>query len=293
MPVKTGQETLISIGFVFLPGFVQPPLFSMYTGTIEKMSTQLASVVQYTLTLGTDQVLMNGLMDRNITLQHTGRIFCVSCGKQTKKSFGQGFCYQCFATSPDNAECIIRPELCKAHLGEGRDVEWEKRNHLQPHYVYLALSNDVKVGITRITQMPTRWIDQGASKAIILAEVPYRALSGEIEIELKKHMSDKTNWQRMLKNEVNTEMSLVERKEKAIALLPEELKKYAVPENHVTEIEYPVLEYPKKVTSMNFDKSAAINGILKGIKGQYLIFEGGSVINLRNASGYEINLEVH
>jgi hypothetical protein len=140
--------------------------------------------------------------------------------------------------------------------------------------------------------MPTRWIDQGASKAIIIAEVPYRELSGRIEMALKEHMSDKTNWQRMLKNEINIEMSLIERKAAAIDLLSEELKKYAVHENHVTEIDYPVLEYPKKITSMNLDKSPVISGILKGIKGQYLIFEGGSVINLRNASGYEINLEV-
>lgn len=265
----------------------------MYTGTIEKMRTQLTDVVQYTLALGNDQVLMNGLIDRPITLKHTGRIFCVSCGKQTKKSFGQGFCYPCFTSSPDNAECIIRPELCRAHLGEGRDVEWEKKHHLQPHFVYLALSNDVKVGITRITQMPTRWIDQGASKAIIVAEVPYRELSGRIEVELKQHMSDKTNWQRMLKNEVNHELSLIERKAAAIELLSEELKKYAVHENHITEINYPVLEYPKKITSLNFDKSPAISGVLKGIKGQYLIFEGGSVVNLRNASGYEINLEIN
>src|SRR5207253_66338 len=114
-----------------------------------------------------------------------------------------------------------------------------------------------------------------------------------IEMELKQHMSDKTNWQRMLKNEVNLELSLIERKESAIALLSEELQKYAVHENHVTEINYPVLEYPKKVTSLNFDKSPVISGILKGIKGQYLIFEGGSVVNLRNASGYEVSLEIN
>lgn len=265
----------------------------MYTGNIEKMSTQLGDVVQYTLALGPDQVLMNGLIDRRILLKHTGRIFCVSCGKQTKKAFGQGFCYPCFMNAPDNSECIIRPELCKAHLGEGRDLEWEKRNHLQPHYVYLALSNEVKVGITRNTQVSTRWIDQGASKAIILAEVPYRALSGEIEVELKKYLPDKTNWQRMLKNEIAQEVSLTERKQAAVEMLSDALKIYATHENHITDINYPVLEYPKKITSLNFEKMPAITGVLKGIKGQYLIFEGGSVINLRNASGYEIELEVN
>src|SRR5688572_27966152 len=147
---------------------------SEYLGNISKMKTQLNDIVEYSLVLGDDRVGMNALLDQSISLTHTGRIFCVSCGKQTKKSFGQGFCYPCFMNSPDNAECIIKPELCRAHLGEGRDVEWEKNHHLQPHYVYLALSNEVKVGVTRNTQVPTRWIDQGASAAIIIAEVPYR-----------------------------------------------------------------------------------------------------------------------
>lgn len=261
-----------------------------YKGNIEKMDTLLKDVVQYTLVLGPDHVLMNGLIGQEITLSFTGRIFCVSCGKQTKKSFGQGFCYPCFMNSPDNSDCIIKPELCKAHLAEGRDVEWEIRNHLQPHYVYLALSNEVKIGVTRNTQIPTRWIDQGASKAIILAEVPYRQLAGLIEVELKQYMTDKTNWQRMLKNEVDYSVSLEERKNLAIEKLPVDLKKYTVPENVITEIVYPVLQYPTKINSMNFDKSPIIKGHLMGIKGQYLIFEGGNVINLRNASGYEIEL---
>lgn len=262
-----------------------------YSGPISKMKTQLSDTVQYSLVLGDEKVLMNDLIDNAISLTHTGRIFCVSCGKQTKKSFGQGFCYPCFMNSPDNAECIIKPELCRGHLGEGRDVEWEKSHHVQPHYVYLALSNEVKVGVTRNTQVPTRWIDQGASAAIIIAEVPYRQLAGAIEVELKKHMTDKTNWQRMLKNEIATGISLIEKKQAAADLLPEELKKYVLTTNDIVEIHYPVIEYPQKVVSQNFDKTPEISGILKGIKGQYLLFDGGKVVNIRNASGYEVKLE--
>jgi hypothetical protein len=262
-----------------------------YSGIANKMKTQLGDIVQYSLVLGQDSVGMNELINQSVSLIHTGRIFCVSCGKQTKKSFGQGFCYPCFINSPDNSECIIKPELCRAHLGEGRDVEWEKSHHLQPHYVYFALSNEVKVGVTRNTQVPTRWIDQGASAAIIIAEVPYRQLAGVIEVELKKHMSDKTNWQRMLKNEIPQGISLIEKRQNAFDLLPDDLKKYTVASSDIIQINYPVVEYPQKVSSQNFDKTPQITGVLKGIKGQYLLFEGGKVINIRNASGYEIKLE--
>lgn len=261
-------------------------------GTLGKMRTQLTANVNYHLQLGNDSIAMNELIGREITLASTGRIFCVSCGKQTKKSFGQGFCYPCFINSPDNAECIVKPELCRAHLGEGRDPEWEKVHHLQPHFVYLALSNDVKVGVTRNTQIPTRWIDQGASSAIIIAEVPYRQLAGAIEVELKKNFPDKTNWQRMLKNDVANGVDLIERKRAALELLPSELKQYASPNDEVTQIHYPVLEYPHKVTSLNFEKMPTIQLQLKGIKAQYLIFENGLVFNVRNNSGYEVELKV-
>lgn len=263
------------------------------TGTVHKMkATADNGKVKYFLKLGDETTEMSSLLDQPIQLKYTGRIFCVSCGKQTKKSFGQGFCYPCFINSPDNAECIIKPELCRGHLGEGRDPEWEKAHHVQPHLVYLSLSSDVKVGVTREMQVPTRWIDQGAIQAIILAETPYRQLAGELEVFLKNYLPDKTNWQRMLKNEIAPGIDLVDRKKAIADLVREDLKQYITPDFHVYSFEFPVLEYPKKVVSMNFEKMPVIDGILKGIKGQYLMFDNGRVINLRNMSGYEIEMSV-
>lgn len=260
------------------------------TGQLKKMKSGLDEVVKYTLRLGEEDVLMNDLIGQSIELQFTGQILCVNCGKLTKKSFGQGFCYPCFINSAENSDCIIKPELCRGHLGEGRDLQWEKDHHVQPHYVYLALSSDVKVGVTRNIQLPTRWIDQGATEAIILAETPYRQLAGAIEVELKKYLPDKTNWQRMLKNEVMQMVDLVERKNTAVSFLPDDLKQYVSKNDLITALKYPVLRYPKKVKSMNFEKNPTIKGVLFGIKGQYLIFEDESVINIRNQSGYVINL---
>jgi hypothetical protein len=260
------------------------------TGTLDKMPTTYLNPIQYFLRLGTDEVNMNDLIGQQVSIRFTGNIYCTICHKKTYKSFGEGLCYNCFATAPDNAECILRPELCLAHEHKGRDVQWELDHHFKPHFVYLALVNETKVGVTRETQIPTRWIDQGANKAIILAETPYRQLAGIIEVSLKEYLTDKTHWSKMLRNEYNREIDLLSEKQRVESLLPEHLRQYMSPNNEVLELIYPVLEYPKKVTSMSLDKLKEVSGKLEGIRAQYLIFEGGNVINIRKHSGYEVEL---
>ncbi len=257
----------------------------MMEGNLSKMPAELADPIQYTLRLGDDVLNLNELLGKKLRIDFEGRINCVACGRITKKAFGQGFCYPCFANAPENAECIVRPELCEGHLGKGRDPEWEKKYHVQPHVVYLALSSGLKVGITRKTQVPTRWIDQGASQAIILAEVPYRRLSGEIEVALKEHYNDKTNWQRMLKGQV-LETDLIEKKQEATTLLPDELSQYVLGDDVVYNLHFPHLDVPEKVKSIRLEKQNSLEGILTGIKGQYLILDNLNVINIRNHAGY-------
>ena len=260
-----------------------------YAGNLFKMPAEFGSPIRYTLTLGSDEIAMNDLLGQKMNIRFDGQINCIACGRLTKKAFGQGFCYPCFANAPENAECIVRPELCEGHLGRGRDPEWELKHHVQPHYVYLALSSGLKVGITRGTQIPTRWIDQGASAAIILAEVPYRRLSGEIEVALKAHYNDKTNWQRMLKNEVLDDDLLVKKAE-AKAYLPDELKQYVTDDEQIWSLEFPSLDTPKKVKSVRLEKQPELEGVLTGIKGQYLILDNLNVINIRNHAGYHVSL---
>lgn len=261
-------------------------------GTLHKMPTLYINPVQYFLDLGNDKLAVNDLLNQTVSLRFTGSIYCEVCGRKTKKSFGEGLCYNCFMTSAEAGEWIIRPELSKAHLGiADRDLEYEKSVQLQPHFVYLALVNETKVGVTRETQIPTRWIDQGANSAIILAETPYRQLAGAIEVELKKHLTDKTNWQKMLRNEFNTSIDLIAEKERIRTLLPENLQQYVYPKNEIVRIEYPVLQYPAKVSSWSFDKQPDIQAKLIGIRGQYWLFEGGGVLNIRRHSGYEIEVE--
>ena len=198
--------------------------------------------------------------------------------------------HSCFQNAPEASPCIIKPELCEAHLGKGRDIEWEEKHHNQPHFVYLAVSSDIKVGITRDTQIPTRWIDQGASKAVIIAKTPYRQMAGEIEVALKDFFVDKTNWRKMLKNEL-TENSLEEARTKAIEALSDKHKEFVVADEDIQAIKFPVLSYPEKLTSLKLEKEEVIEGVLMGIKGQYLLLDNNRVINIRKHSGYHVIIE--
>lgn len=179
-----------------------------------------------------------------------------------------------------------------AHFGIGRDVEWAKKNDLIDHFVYLALSSAVKVGVTRYHQIPVRWIDQGASEAIRIAKTPNRHIAGIIECFLKNYYKDKTNWRDMVQNNVNHNIDLLEEKQRAIDLLPGELEQYVFDDKNITKIEYPVLDYPKKAVSFSFDKQPVIEGRLMGIKGQYLFLDSEKVINIRKHNGYFIKVEI-
>lgn len=261
----------------------------MAEGNLKKMRVSLDDEIQYRLILD-EEVDMNALVGKELRIEWKGVINCQKCSKVTKTSFGEGFCYSCFTTAPEAAECILRPELCRAHLGEGRDPQWEQEHHNQPHVVYLAASSAVKVGITRVTQIPTRWIDQGASAAIVLAETPNRYEAGMIEVALKEVFTDKTHWQKMLKNEIDESIDLEDEKWSLEDQLPADIVEHFSEDDTIWELNYPVLEYPVKVKSMSLDKVPVISGVLKGIKGQYLLFEGGAVFNVRKHTGYYVEV---
>jgi len=256
-----------------------------------KMQTELATPVQYYLVSDNSFLSINQLLDKEISIEHIG-YECLNC-HLPKKIFRQGFCNECFFSSPLAGEWIMRPELSTAHLDiEDRDLEYEKQVQLQPHVVYLALSSELKVGVTRKSQIPFRWIDQGAVQALPIVQVPNRYLAGITEVALKQHFSDKTNFRKMLQNEIPS-IDLYKEKEKLKDYLPEEiLPFYQNQQSEITKIEYPVLQYPTKVTSLNLEKAPKYSGKLKGIKGQYLIFEDQTVFNVRSYEGYKVNIEV-
>jgi len=261
-----------------------------YQGVLTKMVTEFGSPIQYYLVFENDFLNMNQLLNKQITMQFV-KYQCLNCGLD-KPIFRQGFDKQCFYDTASTGDWIMRPELSTAHLGrEDRDLEYEKKVQLQPHIVYLANSSNVKVGVTRKSQVPTRWIDQGAHEAIEIVEVPNRYLAGITEVALKDYVGDKTNWRKMLKNDIEDE-NLVEWREHLKSYIPNEAKDYFIESNTETNIEFPVIKYPKKPKSLNIQKEQQYSGKLVGIKGQYLIFEDETVFNVRANEGLVVNIAV-
>ncbi len=261
-----------------------------HTGNIRKMEAFPAKVIQYNLPLGKQKIFMNNLIGKPISMEFQGHIHCIKCGRETRKSFAQGYCYPCFSTAPETEECVLRPELCRAHEGVARDMEYANQHCLSEQVVYLSLTSGVKVGVTRGSQVPTRWIDQGAIRALVFARTPNRHSAGMLEVAMKDHLADKTNWRKMLAGSDPGEVDLPLEKRRLTPLVPPELAPYITEDSQQVELDYPVLEYPEKIKSLNFDKDPFVTGLLKGIKGQYLILDQNRVINMRKFGGYLIRL---
>jgi len=262
-----------------------------HTGNIRKMEAFPKNVVQYFLPLGKQLINMNKLIGMPISMEYLGHIHCIKCGRETRKSFAQGYCYPCFSSAPETEECVLRPELCRAHEGVARDMEYAKKHCLSDQVVYLSLTSGIKVGVTRSSQVPTRWIDQGAIRALEFARTPNRYSAGLLEVALKDHIADKTNWRKMLSGSDQGDVDLLKEKQRLSVLVPPGLASYITDDKQQMELEYPVSEYPEKIKSLNFDKDPIVTGVLIGIKGQYLMLDQDRVINMRKFGGYLIRLQ--
>lgn len=263
------------------------------------MRAQLGDVVQYQLPIGDELLDLNPLLGKSIAFSFSGNIHCCHCGRKTKKSYSQGYCFPCTQKLAQCDLCILKPETCHFDQGTCREPEWAQSHCMTSHYVYLSNTSGLKVGITRATQIPTRWIDQGAVEGLLLYAVKNRKLSGQLEIELAKSINDKTNWRTMLKGEI-APLDLREKRDEIKHNITEKLQELALiygadaieeVDQTPTQISYPVLEYPKKIVSHNLDKNPEVSGTLLGIKGQYLILDSG-VINMRKYTSYELNFQV-
>ena len=263
----------------------------MFNGALKKMITEFDNPVNYFLDIGNDFIVFNSIIDNNITIEFDG-YSCLSCGS-SQEIYRQGYCKKCFFDLPSTADWVMRPEMSKAHLDiEERDLDYEKKVQLQPHVLYLAHTSEIKVGVTRKSQVPTRWIDQGATKAIQIIELPNRYLAGISEVKLKEFYKDKTNWRKMLKNSFN-DIDLVNEKLKCLDQLPEEVKKHIKNDNQTLDIVYPLNKLPENPKSLNIVKTQKFSGKLTGIKGQYLIFENDTVFNIRSNEGIVVNITVN
>ena len=259
-----------------------------YQGVLKKMKTEYLDEIQYFLDMESDFLHVNQLFNSEISISFI-KYQCLQCDSE-KPIYRQGFCKYCFFELPNAGDWIMKPELSKAHLGiEDRDLAYEKSVQLQPHIVYLANSSNVKVGVTRKQQIPTRWIDQGAHEAIEIVEVPNRYLAGITEVALKNHVSDKTNWRKMLQNDCKDE-DLVVWRNQLKQFIPMEAMDYFIENNSETHLNFPVMKYPEKPKSLAIEKEKLFTGKLVGIKGQYLIFEDQTVFNIRGNEGLVVEI---
>ena len=267
---------------------------------LDKMEVELVGPKAfYKLLTSEGHVVMNDFIGQDFRIYSHKEINCCNCGKKTAKSYSGGYCYPCSLKLAECDMCILKPELCHFDKGTCRQPDWGLTNCMIPHYVYLANSSGLKVGITRTSQIPNRWIDQGAVAALPILKVGTRYLSGVVEKLLSSEINDKTDWRKMLKGEPE-EIDLQEKRDEFFELFGEDLDdienkygsdKISILESElVTHIDYPVQVYPDKVTSLSLEKNEFVGGKLVGIKGQYLIFDTG-VINIRGQTGHKVHLE--
>ncbi|AHI29589.1 DUF2797 domain-containing protein [Marinobacter similis] len=269
------------------------------SGRLRKMPAEAGEPVTYSIAVGDSRIPLNEYLGKQVRIDFEGVIRCINCDRTTKKSFNQGFCFPCFRKLAACDTCIMSPEKCHYHLGTCREPEWGETHCMVEHVVYLANSSGLKVGITRGTQVPTRWIDQGAVDAIPMVRVATRYLAGLVEVACKAHVADRTNWRAMLKGDV-PELNLAEERQRILGLIADDMS--ALKESHgpdsIREVDedglglsYPVAVWPEKVKTHNLDKAPEVEGVLEGIKGQYLILDTG-VINIRKFTGYEVRFRV-
>jgi hypothetical protein len=257
------------------------------SGFLRELKTIPEAPVQYFLQVGENVVAMNEWIGQTVRFDFHGSRACVNCGRKVKKLYNNGYCYPCVTTLAECDLCIVKPHECHFDKGTCRDEQFGMSHCMIPHYVYLAFSNHVKVGLTRKNRQLTRWVDQGAIRAIPIAEVPTRKLAGELEVAISQYIPDKTDWRKMLKGEFE-DIDLLETLSFVRSIVPEQFQQYLLDDQQVYESTYPQLDTIEKVKSLGFDKLETIEGRLIGIKGQYLIFEQG-VLNIKKHSGYEVS----
>lgn len=266
-------------------------------GTLRKLRAEPGDPVNYFLPLGDFSVPMAPLLGNTLHLRYQGAIYCVACNRKTPKSYNQGYCFVCFRKLAACDMCILKPETCHYHLGTCREPEWGDTHCMIPHVVYLANSSGLKVGITRETQLPTRWLDQGATQALPIFRVATRYQSGLVETVLAQHISDKTNWQALIKGD-SAPLDLVAERDALVARCSEEIaaiqqkfpdQVHPLPDALPVNFRYPVLQYPGKIISFNLDKDPDVIGTLMGIKGQYVLLDTG-VINIRKYTAYQVEI---
>jgi hypothetical protein len=248
--------------------------------------------IRYLFQTDQTELSINEYLGQQISISYTRRKACVNCGRSVKKLYQNGYCYPCMTTLAECDLCIVKPHDCHFHKGTCRDEEFAESHCMIPHYVYLAYSSNIKVGLTRKGRQFTRWVDQGALAAVLVAELPTRKQAGELEMEIAKTMQDKTDWRKMLVAKSVEEVDLLSVRADVIAKLTDEYQGFVLTNEPIHQFSYPALpDHEVKLSSLALDKQETVTGRLLGMKGQYMILDTG-VFNVRKHNGFHVQVSI-
>jgi hypothetical protein len=246
--------------------------------------------IKYYLELNNNFLFLNTLMNKKIFIYYIHNR-CIKC-KKKNSIYKNGYCYTCFLNHPKNYIGIIKPERCTSHLNiENKNIFFEKQIELQNHIVYLSITSQIKIGVTREKTFYHRMIEQGASKAIQIAKTPNRYYAGSIEVHMKKYIPDKTNYKIMLTKNNEEIYDLINYKFYLKNKFSKKLINFFLEhKNNIYHFFYPIIKYPITIKNINLYNENLLNKRLIGLKGNYLIFDNGVVLNIKNHIGYYVNI---
>ncbi|MCL6442825.1 MAG: DUF2797 domain-containing protein [Alicyclobacillus sp.] len=262
-------------------------------GHLIQLTHKVSYPIQYSLLLDAGEADLAACLGRDIRIEWLGQKSCIHCGKHVKKLYQNGYCFPCVTTLAECDLCIVKPHTCHFHLGTCRDETFAEEHCMIPHYVYLAVSSSVKVGLTRKGRERIRWIDQGASAATLIAEFPTRKAAGEFEMAVAEFLPDKTDWRRMLTSDSIPDVDLHEVKDMVMKRVDPVYQPYLLQDT--TEVYH--FSYPRThgfqvvLKPLSLDKTPVITGRLQGMKGQYLLLDTG-VLNVKRWAGYEVQVSI-
>lgn len=257
-------------------------------GHLRKMQVENKDLVEYHMVIDNQTIHLNPYIGEKISITFLDEIHCMACGKLTNKSYNQGYCYKCFKTLALNDRCIMAPEHCHYDKGTCREPEWGEKYCMKPHVVYLSWTSGIKVGLSRLNNRITRWMDQGATHAITVCQTESRYQAGLVEDHLRQWYRDRTQWKSMLQAEYDERIDLLSEHQKVLDHLQDFKVTPVDPEVH--HFHYPV-EAIGDLSIITLNKQKNISGHLLGIKGQYLILDSG-VVNIRAHTSYLVDVSL-
>lgn len=263
------------------------------TGYLRELDHSWHAPIRYEMVTEEGVLSLNDLIGTRIQVRFTGEKKCIACGRSVKKLYQNGYCFPCVTTLAECDLCIVKPHECHFHKGTCRDESFGQSHCMIPHYVYLAFSSDVKVGLTRKGREFRRWVDQGATAAVLLAETATRKQAGELEMALTAIMPDKTNWRKMLSvremfGEIVDTLSQTRRTALEFLASQQEPAEF-MPDKEIHTFVYPRVDAEVVLKSLSLEKEPVLEGCLIGIKGQYLLFPHG-VFNVKKHAGLHVEI---